>query len=148
MTSEARLPLNSQYWTKSLSFHDSGLSGQLNFDWPDWKPLGLNYSNVHVGQKHPFTQKIRSLAQKRAILVFRAFKKMHSLTLHYKIHSWTYIPLWKSQSNSNWTRSWNWVIIITIRVIQSERFSTESAKTKLSYKYLIMDSEWFGPILH
>ena len=45
MTSEARLPLNSQYWTKSLSFHDSGLSGQLNFDWPDWKPLGLNYSN-------------------------------------------------------------------------------------------------------
>ena len=27
-------------------------------------------THVHVGQKRPFTQKIRSLAQKRAILVF------------------------------------------------------------------------------
>ena len=27
-------------------------------------------THVHVGQKPPFTQKIRSLAQKRAILVF------------------------------------------------------------------------------
>ena len=27
-------------------------------------------THVHVGQKHPFTQKIRSLAQKPAILVF------------------------------------------------------------------------------
>ena len=32
-------------------------------------------THVHVGPKHPFTQKIRSLAQKPAILVFRAFKK-------------------------------------------------------------------------
>ena len=50
MTSEALLPLNSQYWTKSLSFHDSGLSGELNFDWLDWKPLGLNYTTAHLSK--------------------------------------------------------------------------------------------------
>ena len=36
---------------------------------------------------------------------------------------------------------------VALREIQPERFSTESAKTKLSYKYWIMDAEWFGPIL-
>ena len=46
MTSEARLSSNSQNWTKSLSFHDSWLSGQLSFEWPDWKSLGLNYSSL------------------------------------------------------------------------------------------------------
>ena len=32
-------------------------------------------THVHVGQKHPFTQKIRSLAQKMAILVFLGLSK-------------------------------------------------------------------------
>ena len=32
-------------------------------------------SHIHVGQKHPYTQKIRSLGQKQAILVFWGFKK-------------------------------------------------------------------------
>ena len=32
-------------------------------------------SHVHVGQKRPYTQKIRSLGQKQAILVFWGFKK-------------------------------------------------------------------------
>ena len=32
-------------------------------------------SHVHVGQKRPFTQKIRSLGQKHAILVFLGFQK-------------------------------------------------------------------------
>ena len=44
MTSEAPLPPNSQNWTKLLSFHNSGLSGQLSFGWASWKSLGLNYS--------------------------------------------------------------------------------------------------------
>ena len=32
-------------------------------------------THVHVGQKRPFTQKIRSLGQKQAILVFLVFQK-------------------------------------------------------------------------
>jgi hypothetical protein len=32
-------------------------------------------SHVHVGQKRPFTQKIRSLGKKRAILVFLGVSK-------------------------------------------------------------------------
>ena len=32
-------------------------------------------SHVHVGQKRPYTQKIRSLGQKQAILVFWGFQK-------------------------------------------------------------------------
>ena len=32
-------------------------------------------THVHVGHKRPFTQKIRSLAQKQAILVFQGLKK-------------------------------------------------------------------------
>ena len=32
-------------------------------------------THVHVGQKRPFTQKIRSLGQKQAILVFWGFQK-------------------------------------------------------------------------
>ena len=44
MTSEAPLPPNSQNWTKLLSFHNSGLSGQLSFGLASWKSLGLNYS--------------------------------------------------------------------------------------------------------
>ena len=46
---------------------------------------------------------------------------------------------------AHWHEGWN--IDGDIRVIQPERFSTESAKTKLSYKYWIKEAEWFGPIL-
>ena len=46
--SEAPLPPDLQNWTKSHSFHDSGLSGQLSFGWASWKSLGLNYSTVGV----------------------------------------------------------------------------------------------------
>ena len=45
MTSEAPFPPNLQNWTKSISFHDSGLSEQLSFGWASWKPLRLNYSS-------------------------------------------------------------------------------------------------------
>ena len=45
LTSEARLSPNLQNWTKLLRFYNSGLSGQLSFEWPDWKSLRLNYSN-------------------------------------------------------------------------------------------------------
>jgi hypothetical protein len=34
-------------------------------------------SHVHVGQKRPYTQKIRSLGQKQAILVFLGFQKRY-----------------------------------------------------------------------
>ena len=47
LTSEAPLLVYLQNWTKSLSFHESGLSGQLSFGWASWKSLGLNYSKVH-----------------------------------------------------------------------------------------------------
>ena len=48
LTSEARLSPNLQNWTKLLRFYNSGLSGQLSFEWPDWKSLGLNYSSIYV----------------------------------------------------------------------------------------------------
>ena len=48
LTSEARLSPNLQNWTKLLRFYNSGLSGQLSFEWPDWKSLGLNYSIIHT----------------------------------------------------------------------------------------------------
>ena len=48
LTSEARLSPNLQNWTKLLRFYNSGLSGQLSFEWPDWKSLGLNYSSVDI----------------------------------------------------------------------------------------------------
>ena len=44
-SSGAPLPPDLQNWTKSHSFHDSGLSGQLKFCWASWKSLWLNYSN-------------------------------------------------------------------------------------------------------
>ena len=45
LASEACLSPNLQNWIKSLSFHDSGLSGQLSFGRLNWKSLGLNYSS-------------------------------------------------------------------------------------------------------
>ena len=51
LTSEARLSPNLQNWTKLLRFYNSGLSGQLSFEWPDWKSLGLNYSITRCPKK-------------------------------------------------------------------------------------------------
>ena len=50
LTSGAPLSWNLQNQTKLLSVHDLGLSGQLSFDWPDWKYLRLNYSNQQLQQ--------------------------------------------------------------------------------------------------
>ena len=50
MTSEAPLLAYLQNWTKSLSFHDSVLIGQLTFGWFSWKSLRLNYPNNHALQ--------------------------------------------------------------------------------------------------
>ena len=92
LTSEARLSPNLQNWTKLLRFYNSGLSGQLSFEWPDWKSLGLNYSN---GQACWFNNLL-------SFFLKNAHLKWHIWHLVQRIHA---KPFW-SQFGPIWANFW------------------------------------------
>ena len=111
LTSEAPLLAYLQNQIKSFSLHDSVHIGQLSFGWFSWKSLGLNCSTLYEPTRNAVCGAVCEPIRNAVCGTVCGTVCELIGTL---------------------------CVVLCVRVIQPERFSTESAKTKLSYMYWIM----------